>query len=204
MTTLIVADNLEMDRQGLVSLLGECSNTTVVATTNNAHEAYRLINSLRPDVAILSSTINYGVMLQKIVDAASVPIESKLIWMTIHNSPDESQNARSLGIPAILAKENRFEDLLSAITVVMHGGEFMSPSLKEKLCAKQETAAGPLLSLREKEVLREISRGLTTKEIARKLDLSPKTIETYKSRIMWKLDIRGVTRLVRYALENGI
>lgn len=205
MTTLIVADDRTMDRQGLVALLEAHPDSLVIATTDNARDAYLKINQFRPDIAILSSSIDYGGALKEIVDSSAVYSESRLIWLTVHESSDESWHARKLGIPAILSRENCFEDLLSAITVVLHGGEFILPPMKDQLQhmeARKEKSSQ--LSSREKDVLREVARGLTAKEIARDLALSPRTIETYKTRIMYKLGIRGTYGLIRYALENDL
>ncbi|WP_413614749.1 response regulator transcription factor [Halomonas cupida] len=203
MTTVIVADNREMDRQGLVSLLKEQPENFVISSTSSASDTHKKIIQLRPDIAILSNSIQYGAVLQDIIGDYYDPSGCKFIWLTTHESPDDSKIAISLGIPAILSKENRFEDLISAITIVLHGGEFKPPSLRKKLNSHNSPSDLSQLSNREREVLAEISKGLTAKEIARNLSLSPRTIETYKVRIMQKLEIRGLANLIRYAIEKG-
>lgn len=202
MTTLIVVDNRTLDRQGLLELLGTTEDLIVMAAIDNAREAYLTITRLRPDIAILSSSVDYHCFLHRIVEATSAH-STRLLWLTTHECPRESRLARQLGIPAILAKENSFDDLVAAITVILHGGEFMLPTLKAKVRTSDDDA-GKGLSDREREVIREVANGLTSKEIARKLALSPKTIETYKSRVMLKLGTRGIAALIRYSLEHGL
>jgi DNA-binding NarL/FixJ family response regulator len=132
-------------------------------------------------------------------------LTAKVILLTMHNDTDTANQAIKAGAMGYVLKDNAFEDLIYALRAVASGGTFISPSLASGLLknteAKKETE---LLTKREREVLVLIASGLSNRQIAEKLFISIKTVETHRARIMQALDLHKAADLVRYAIKNGL
>ena len=202
---VIVADDHAIFRQGLASLLQAEADITLLAQASDGAEAWELIESLRPDVAILDLSMPEptGIELARRVGVAG--LDTRVVLLTMHDDPSAALQAQEAGVAGYVLKDNSFEELIVAVRAIAAGGTFVTPSIRAKLHAVQRNGRATVpLSPREREVIRLIALGNSGKETARILGLSPRTVETYRSRSMDKLGLHALADLVRYAVQAGM
>ena len=204
--TVLIADDHQLVRQGLKALL-ERDGFKVVGEAANGQEALRLVETPPPDVAIL----DLAMPLLNGVDAAReiqrISPKTKTILLTMHTESRYILEGLRGGAKGYVMKTNAAEDLARAIREAARGDTYLSPEITEAVVqAYQNKTEIPLdpLSPRERQVLQLIAEGKTTKEVATALDISVKTAETYRTRIMEKLDLHITADLVRYAIRRGL
>lgn len=203
---ILLADDHQIVRQGLKGML-EREGFEVVGEAADGREAVRLAGDLSPDVAIL----DFSMPLLNGLDAAREILRTSprigLILLTMHTEDHRVVGALRAGIRAYVLKTQAAEELVQAIREVSRGGTFLSPGVShvvvQAYLAKTDLPPDPL-SPREREVLQLVAEGKTTKEIAAELGLTTKTAESYRAKIMEKLDIHDTAGLVRYAIRQGL
>jgi len=208
---ILIADDHKIFRDGLRNLLEGRSGYQVIAEAEEGGEAVRLAREHAPDVAILDISMQG---MNGIDAAARITAENRatrVLILSMHADRRFVLEALKAGALGYLLKESAFEDLLRAIRVVGAGGIFLSPRLAEcairdyvRIADTGEEGAFAVLSAREREVLQLIAEGSATKEIAARLHVSVKTVETHRSRIMEKLGLRSVAELTKYAIREGL
>lgn len=203
---VLIADDHLMFRQGLKALL-EGNGFHVIAEASNGHEAIRLARQLNPTIAILDFSMP---MLNGIDAAQEIHKQSprtQVVMLTMHEEEVYALEALKAGIRGYVLKSQTSYDLINAILEVLRGAIYMSPKISEtvvkSLSSKQEHP-DELLTCRERQVLQLIAEGKTTKDIATVLNLSVKTAESHRSRIMQRLDMHNIASLVRYAIRRGM
>jgi len=203
--TIVLADDHAIIRQGLTPLFEAEEGMELVAEAGNGQEAWTLIESLRPDVAILDVSMPEmtGIeVTRRVVDAG---VSTRIILLTMHEDPSAVLEAQEAGASGYVLKDNSFEELVQAVRIVVAGGSFVTPSVQQKLRKLQaEGRPATLLSKREREVIKLIAEGRSSKEIARLMDISPRTVDTYRKRLMEKLDLHTLADVVRYAVRSGM
>jgi len=125
--------------------------------------------------------------------------------LTMHNDHRLALEAQEAGANGFVLKENTLEELITAIDTVMAGSTFITPSLRSvmrTLRANGQTVHQ--LSARERQVLALLADGNSSKEIAREMDISPRTVDTYRKRLADKLEVEGLAEMVRYAVRTGL
>lgn len=202
-TRLILADDHVIFRQGLAILLGAEERFEIVGVADNGMEALELIRQQQPDIAILDINMpgQGAIEIAEIIAAEALP--SKVIALTMHKEALFVNGAIIAGVAGYVLKDNAFEDLAYAINAVIGGGTFISPSIAGSTVAEPSPAAEQL-TRREQEVLKLIASGMTNRQVAAELNISVKTVETHRTRMMRKLDLHNTAGLVRYALQNGL
>ena len=203
---MILADDHVIVRQGVKALL-EPAGFHVVGEAADGHEAVHLAEKLQPDVAVL----DIGMPAMNGLDAAReiqrVAPHTQTVMLTMHTEDQYLFEALRAGIRGCLAKTHAAADLVRAIHEVLRGQIYLSPSFSrvvvEAYLSRAETPPDPLTP-RERHVLQLVSEGKTSKESARLLGLSVKTVESYRTSIMRKLDIHDTAGLVRYAIRRGL
>ncbi len=206
MIRVLIADDHIIFRQGLLNLLQSASDIEVVGEAGDGAETLKLIAKERPDIAILDISmpgIDGFEILQKIREAGN---KTKVIFLTMHKDSMTAKRAIQLEVSGYVLKDNAFEDLLYSIRAVSAGGTFVSPSVSQKIFKApfHEEKVPHVLTAREREVLELIASGLTNRQIADKLFISIKTVETHRTNIMQKLDVHTIADLVRYAIKTGL
>lgn len=207
---VFLAEDHELVRAGLKLLINAEPDLRVIGEAADGETACRLIAELRPDVAIVDlsmpkmSGIELVSQLQPLSDAPPI------LALTANEDTGYVKLLFQLGVTGYLLKRSAAEELILAIRTVMRRERYLGPHLVDFIVehlnapAKSDPSmASVALSDRERDVLKMTARGLTNKEIATRLDISIKTIETYKARGMQKLNLKGRADIVRYAVNLG-
>jgi DNA-binding NarL/FixJ family response regulator len=172
---------------------------------DNGTEAWSLIKTLQPDVAILDISMPgaTGIEVARRVDAEG--LDTRIVLLTMHNDLSAVLQALDAGVAGYVLKDNSFDELVMAVQTTAAGGTFITPSIRTKLRAlKRSGRTTAALSAREREVIRLIALGRSGKEIASAMDISPRTVDTYRNRLMRKLELRSLADVVRYAMQAGM
>ena len=210
-TKIILADDHQIVRDGLRALLEKQPGFEVVGEAKDGRTAVRLAKELSPDLVIMDLSmpqLNGIEASRKIIhDSPKV----KIIVLSMHSDRRFVAEVLKAGASGYLLKDSAFEELITAIRKVMSHQTYLSSQvldvvLKEYLRRqnKENASQFSVLTDREREVLQLISEGKISKEIAALLGVSVKTIETYRQRIMDKLEIRNIADLVKYAVREGL
>ena len=157
-----------------------------------------------PHVLVLDLNMPDGSSIEAISRLREQAPDTKIVVMTMDENPVFAQRAFAAGAVGFVAKELADEELPQAIRAAARGEEFVSPRIAARLDALQRSLTDDALSAREVEVLRLIALGHTSVEIARKLHLSPRTVESHRANIHRKLGLATRAELVRYALRRGL
>lgn len=206
MIRVIVADDHVIFRQGLLNLLQSSDNIAVAGESGTGPETISLVMQGKPDIAILDISMPGLDGFEILERIQSMGTDTKVIFLTMHKDALMARKALQSGASGYVLKDNAFEDLLYAINTVSTGGKFISPSVLESVIKVplSEDKSSPVLTLREREVLKLIATGLRNKQIAQELFISIKTVETHRTNIMQKLDVHSTASLVQYAISTGL
>jgi DNA-binding NarL/FixJ family response regulator len=203
---ILLADDHVIFRQGVRGLL-EREGFEVVAEAGDGEEAIRLAGEVTPDVAILDFAMPRLNGPDAAREIAKVSPQTRLILLTMHSEEPCISSALQAGMRGYVLKTQSASDLARAIGDVMDGGMYLSPGVSQSIARAYLEQHEPLtnsLTSREREVLRLVAEGKTTREVAQLLGISAKTVESHRTRIMGKLDIHDTAGLVRYAIRLGI
>ena len=203
---ILLADDHPIIRQGFKALL-EREGFEVVGEASDGHEASRLAETLRPDVAVLDLAMPGLNGLDAARAVLRVSPRTKTILLTVHNEDQYVLRALQAGIKGYVLKTQAVAEVVQAIEQVARGGLYLGPAVADAVVraylAKTELPLD-LLTPREREVVQLVAEGKTTKEIAEALGMSVKTAESHRANIMEKLDIHDIAGLVRYAIRRGL
>jgi len=214
---ILLVDDHAVLRAGLRALLGMQPDLVVVGEAGNTAEALRLAQGLQPDIVLLDISMPGPDGLAALHQVRQVAPSARVLILTMHAEESFLRAALAEGAAGYLLKRSAEGDLLAALRAVARGEAFLDPALTRALIdgylAEEQghtpRQAAPQvdydgLTAREIEVLRLIAQGYTNAEIAERLVISVKTVETHKAHIMDKLGRRSRVELVRYALEKGL
>ena len=207
---ILLVDDHKITRQGLRSLLEKENDMQVVAEAEEGRTAVRLVRELMPDLVIMDVSMpdmNGMEATRQIV--AEFPA-AKVIALSMHSDTLFATEMLKSGASGYLLKDCAFEELARAIRTVMDGKTYLSPSISSVVVedylhrlSKTDFSNADVLTNREREVLQPLAEGKSTKQIALKLHISVKTVETHRRQIMEKLDIHSVAELTKYAIRKG-
>jgi DNA-binding NarL/FixJ family response regulator len=211
---ILIADDHSVVRSGLRALLQRTAGFSVVAEASNGEEAVRLARELKPDVAILDISMPgwNGVEATRFMKHDNPAL--KIVVLTIHESEEYVWQVIRAGADGYVLKNADRADLRAAVRTVFEGRRFFSPSVSDLIVneferrihddgAPKPNPPGPLTK-RETEVLRFVAQGMTNKEIAEKLLLSVRTVNTHRTNFMRKLDLHDTAGIVKYAIQTGL
>lgn len=205
MVRVMIVDDHTIFRQGIVSLLRSTEGFEVIAEAGSGAAAVKLAQNLRPDIIIMDISMPDmdGIEAARRIKAAGVG--AGIILLTMHSGAGLLEIASETGIEGYLLKDDAIDDLLYAIKAVLRGDRFISATLMREPDKKIAVPSSPSpLTKREKEVVILIAEGLSSKEIAERLFISVKTVETHRANIMEKLGLKSIAEVVRYAARNGL
>jgi DNA-binding NarL/FixJ family response regulator len=203
-----VVDDHTLVRAGIVALLLEIPGVEVVAEGADGAAARRLVSEHHPDILFLDLAMPGVSGLDALTDIHGAQSGVKVIVLSMHDSEEYVLRALRDGASGYLLKDVAPQELAQAIHAVMRGETWLSRPVSEKVIhgyiARAAEKPGELLTERQVEVLTLIAEGLGTREIAERLGVSIKTIETYRAQLMSRLDIHDVAGLVKYAIRHSL
>jgi len=208
-TTIVLADDHAIVREGLAALCAGTPGMRVMAQCADGEIACEVILAERPDFAILDLHMPKLSGLDVIRKLRAAGCVSKLMILSISREDTTVMEALRAGADAYLLKDGPVRHLLDAINFVRDGGVYVSPLLRGAgMFARSEVKRpeDPLASLspREMEVFSHLVNGLRAKSIAELLDISPKTVDTYRASLMRKLNVHDLVGLVKFAIERNL
>ncbi len=209
---VFLSDDHTVVRDGLKLLLDNQSDIAVVGEAGNGREAVRGVGRLKPDIVIMDIAmpeLNGIEATRRITESCP---DTQVVILSMLSSSEHIFRALQAGARGYLLKESAGAEVVEAIRAVRAGRRYLSQSISEKLVDdyinRRESPAEEdileRLSAREREVLQLVVEGRSTAEIADIAALSPKTVETYRSRLMSKLEIKSMPELVKFALLHGL
>ncbi len=198
MRTIIVDDH-PLVRQGLSSILDMEEDIDIVGESDNVSEALEIICEKKPDLALIDLRLGKGCGLDIVSEAKKQKIYSKFIVLTSSASYEDFLMAEECGVEGYVLKEALPEELLYAIRVVSRGRKYYDPGILEYKLRQDSNSCSEQLTPREREVLRELSKGLNNSQIARQLFITENTVKKHVGQILSKLDLKDRTQAALYA-----
>lgn len=210
-TRILLADDHALVRQGMKSLLAEIADFEVVGEARNGREALKLIRELAPEVALMDISMPELNGLDATANAMRSQPQLKVIIISMHATEAYVLEALRAGAAGYLLKDADAGELERAIRAVARGERYLTPAVSQHVIERfmraergEPAAAAEALSPRQREVLQLIAEGKSTRQIAERLHLSVKTVETHRAQLMQRLEIFDVAGLTRYALRIGL
>ncbi|MQA75244.1 MAG: response regulator [Solirubrobacterales bacterium] len=201
--TVILADDHEIVRDGIRMILESEPNIEVVAEVGDGESARRRTSGLKPDVLVLDLNMPGGSSLPMIPSILEGSPDTAIIALTMQNDPAFARAAFRHGARGYVVKRAAARELIQAIREALSGGTYINPQLGARVAAEPEGPPGGLTA-REAEVLALIAQGYTNPEIAERLVVSVRTVETHRAAIHRKVGTTNRAELVRYAREHGL
>ncbi len=209
---LFLVDDHSIVRDGIKALLSDCNEINVLGEASNAEELFTLLEKKTPNVILLDISLpdKSGIEITKILKLEYPNIA--VLILSMFTDDDFVINAIKSGAKGYLPKNSKKSELLNAIKTVNSGGDYYSSEISNIVAkrfiqqVKNESGENKLNSLtdREKEILVLVVDGLSNKEISYKLFISLRTVETHKTHILQKLELKSTIELVKYAIKNKI
>ena len=208
MKKVIIVDDHPIVRQGFVLLINQEDDLDVIGEAEDAPGALSLIRDKKPDLALVDLSLKNSNGLELIKDLKIIHPELLILVVSLHDEDVYAERALRAGAKGFIMKAEATDNVMVAIREVLSGGVYLSSAMRSKIL--NNLSGGPvskprivteMLSDREFEVFQLIGNGLNTRSIADKLNLSIKTIETYKSHLKNKLDLHDATEMIQYAVE---
>jgi DNA-binding NarL/FixJ family response regulator len=208
---VLIADDHGIVRSGLRELIEKHPQLEIVAEAERGNTAVQLCRKLSPDIAIMDISmpdLNGIDATRQILGKSS---KTKVIILSVHSHQNFIEQVFKAGASGYLLKDCSLEDVVSAICAVYAGETYLHPKIATTVrnqylqwLSQKDSASSSTLSPREREVLQLVAEGKNTKEIAYFLNLSGKTVEAHRRRIMEKLKIHSVAELTKYAIREGL
>lgn len=208
--TIVLADDHTLVRQGLRALLSAESDFRVVDEAADGLQAMEAVRRLKPEVLVLDLMLPGLNGLEVARQVHRHAPKTRIVILSMHSNEAYVLEALRNGARAYVLKDATGAELVRAIREVVAGRRYLSPPLSERAIAAYvektaaaDTSAYPLLTSRERQVLQLAAEGLSNTEIAARLSISPRTVETHRAHLMRKLGLKSQTDLIRYALKRG-
>lgn len=216
---VMLVDDHDVVRSGLKSLLGMDEELEIIGEAANGAEAIQRVPELNPDVVVMDISMPVMDGMEATRRIRSLYPDCKILTLTVHEDKQYFFEMLAAGAKGYITKQAAAEDLVAAIKAVATGNVYLQPALARWLLedyqrinkngvgpGEQDMQSADLdsLSKRELQILELVAEGLTSPEIAQKLDLSPKTVSRHRERIMNKLNLHSTTELVKFAIRTGL
>lgn len=207
---IVVVEDHPIVRRGIVQLINIEDDICCVGEAETSIDAKELIKKEKPDLVLVDLSLKGGSGLELIKDLKRINSKMLIIVVSLHDENVYAERVMRAGAKGYIMKSEATESILIAIRKVLQGGLYLSSNMQTKMLNKIVSGVNSLipevdrLSDREFEVFELIGKGISTRKIAEELFLSIKTIDTYKSHLKTKLNIKGSTELIQFATEWSI
>lgn len=213
---ILIADDHGIMRDGLNALLAQEQNLEVVGLASNGREAIRAAELLRPDLIIMDVSMPLTNGQEAVAHIKKRTPDVRVLILTFHSDDNNIYHALRSGADGYVLKDDSRTELLTAIRVVLSGKSYLSPAICDRVVSghlgggkvgaeQQRPDSGPgALTTREREILKLVAEGHRTRQIAKILSLSPKTVEKHRSNLMRKLNLKSAAAVTSYAITNGL
>ena len=207
---IVLADDHLLVRAGLCKLLEAVPGVDVVGQANDGEQVLAQVGALLPDMVLMDIAMPRINGLDACAKITTQHPGIRVVILSMHREQQYVRRALQVGASGYLLKDSAPSELRVALECVNAGQTYLSPAVAAGILGdlrhdtRAQGAAEPQLTPRQREVLTLVAKGLSTKEVARTLDLSIKTVDTHRSNLMNLLDIHDVTGLVRYAIRTGL
>ncbi len=208
---ILIADDHKIVRQGIRSLTEKHKGLEVIGEAENGEEVIHMTKKISPDIIIMDISMPKlsGINATKQILKANSKI--KIICLSMYSEKAYVADMLKAGASAYILKDCAFDELIHAINAVIADKIYLSPGISnnptedyKNILHSTELSIYSILTKRQFQVLKLIAEGNNTKEIANKLGISVKTVETFRKQIMEKLNINSIARLTKYAIKEGI
>ena len=210
---ILLADDHVMFRRGVRSLIQGMDNVEVVGEAGDGLELLRLLQDIHPHLVILDISMPNLRGLEATREIKSLHPEVKVLILSMHKEREYLYQALTTGAEGYLLKEDADGELISAIETLRRGGTFISPLLSAQMAdifvdkfqagSEPRIAAGEPLTIREREIVKLIAEGNSSKEIGELLFISSRTVQHHRANIMRKLNLKKTADLIKYAVQKG-
>lgn len=209
---LLIADDHQIFREGLKSLLEKNSGLKVVGEASDGFEAIKLAEELAPDLVIMDITMPGMNGIEASRKILQHQPDCRIIALSMHSDQHFVTELLKTGVKGYVLKDSAFEELHLAIRNVLKNHTYLSPAITEIVVREfvgqnnepAKKSVFMVLTAREREILQLVTEGNNTKEIAARLSISAKTVETHRKQIMDKLQLHTVAELTKYAIREGL
>lgn len=212
--SILIVDDHPLFREGLKTIIERDSRFEVVGEAGNGRAGLQMTKNLKPDIIIVDISLPDLSGIQLTREIRSLLSETRILIVSMHSKIDYIVEAFQAGATGYVVKESASERLLQGLESVAKGDYFLDSSVSHTVVdnlmksplkeAKITDADYNMLTPREQEVMRFLAEGLSSKKIAKKLFISPKTVENHRANIMNKLDLHNTIELIRYAAKLGL
>ena len=207
--SIVIAESLPLVREGVAALCDARPPYLVAGQCSDGVEAYRLIESLKPIIAIIDLELPNLYALELVRKARNAGVQTRIVILALQADRKIALDMLRCGVQAIVLKTGNSRHLFEALDCIREGGIYLAPQLDlYKLFAASRNGKNgdriDNLSSRERQVFSLLIEGMRAKEIASQLELSPKTVDTYRAGLMRKLDIHDVAGLVKFAIQRNL
>lgn len=209
--TILLVDNHALVRAGIRALLERIPDVAVVGEAADGREAIALVEQQRPDLVLMDITMPVMNGLEATTRIVKDFPQTRVVMLSMHTDEEYVLQSLRAGAAGYLLKDAGRAELELAVAAVQRNETYLSPAVSQHVVGDRARPAGTgaegrleTLTPRQREILQLVAEGHSTKEIARILDVSVKTVETHRAQLMERLDIHDVAGLVRYAIRTGI
>ncbi len=213
MLSVLLVEDHAIVRQGIKALLAEEPDIVVVGEAGDGSQALALVQELRPDIVLMDLSLPGVGGIEATRQVRERFPETRVVVLSMHESEEYVYRALRAGASAYVVKQSTSTELALALRAVAAGSTFLSPAISDILIGDyvhrveaqgRDQEALDVLTPREREVLHLIAQGYNNRQIAERLQISIKTVETHRGNMMSKLDVHDRAGLVRFAMESGL
>lgn len=209
--SVLIADDHEIVRFGISTYLSSSEDIEIVGEASTGDECIKLFKETQPDICILDIGMPGKNGIETAHTIRSFDYKTKILILSMHTNKQILSEVLEAGINGYLLKNTNKADLLTGIRAIMKGQQVFSDPISDLIkesflnsSSKNKSGKQQTITKREREVLKLIVDGLTSKEIAQKLYISPRTVDTHRANLMEKLELNNIAELVRYALKHEL
>ncbi|HSY61243.1 MAG TPA: response regulator transcription factor [Cytophaga sp.] len=208
---IVIADDHVLIRDGIKALLQSIDEFEVIGEAADGEELIHLIDSLNPEIVLLDITMPKKTGIEVILEVKQYNHSVKFIMLSMHDNPEYVLKSVQAGALSYLLKNTDHEEIIKAVKAVSSGQKYFSPDIYSIILNGlanpdliKGNQLGEVLTKREKEILKEVSMGLSTKLIADKLCISVRTVETHRINLMKKMEVHNSAELIKKAMELNL